>query len=243
MSISTLSNKEYKEFLQQGYTESSKEEMVYEGYKGHYVTLKKSIDTCERVARCTGCIFMSPFMAVLNTLTCCGCYAYCFKPCAEHLYGPAMDGAYIEQGFLKDDELTKNLRREDFKALGYNSFDFHTFVNENRNKAVKSTHFPQHSYIPFYGPKSNISYVIIIPFNNDEKALFYPVSNEKGEPCNTAEMQNWGEKLCGAYKEGLRNSKIQFSTKKVLDSQTSINSNYGTYQTNTYKRVEVVEYK
>jgi hypothetical protein len=240
--IEILTQDKYQQFLSEGYIEATSKPMVHCASKGRFVQLYKPLSTCERVGRMAACIFICPLSFPLSAVTC-GVIKCIYEPCVDHLVVPSIDGCYPEEGYLKNNQLTKELRDKDFEELGYNDgFTRENFINlaeSDRYPIIQSRRFPQHCYILFYGLASNFSYAITIPNHNTKLASFYPIHNDAGKPCNTEEGSKQAEILCGGYKPGAKSIKVV--TEKHLVGSTRINTAYGTFTGAAYAHEQRIE--
>jgi hypothetical protein len=232
--LDSIEPQKYRGLKEEGYNETYSLTCIYRGKQGQYVTLKQPVSACSRVVRMIGCIVAAPLSCVFTCLTCCKCDETT-NPCIEHLYAPAMDGGYIEQGFVEDLEGTLALRKKDFNALGYESFDKESMAKLVQSKqfpTIRSTKYPQHFYMPFYGPITQLSYIIVIPYGNVEDVMFFTPSNEENKPCNSEEMRESAETLCGGYKPGVR--KIQQTTESKLIGRSTYYGSFGSATGDVY---------
>ncbi len=226
--IPAISLQEYTRLLNEGYLETQSQVIIYKGKQGRFVVLEDPISPVNGVARMVGCVLVAPLACLFTLATCFCCVDNTLGPCCDHLYEPFKKGAYVEGGFMVDPEATEELRKKDFQALGYNSFDHESLVALVQSKqfpTIKSGKYPQHFYMPFYGPCSKLSYIILIPNGKVENVLFCCINNAENKPCNSEEIRLRAEKICAGYKPGV--NKIQTVSSKTLVAQTTVYGSMG----------------
>lgn len=232
--LEIFSAEKYRNLLEEGYLETSSQDVISRGMKGRYVKLEHPVSMCSRTARMAGCILSTPFVGLLSALTCFQKDST-WNPCIDHCFGPAMDGALIETGFVEDHDGTLEVRKIDFQAFGFetsNKKAWAGLVESGKFPLIQSKKFPQHFYMPFYGPKSQLSYIIVVPFGSTNDSLLYVVANKDNQPCNSQEMDVKGEMLCGGYKLGVK--KIKAVSEKQLIAQADYQGTYGTVTKKVY---------
>jgi hypothetical protein len=228
-----MSVQEYNAYLQDNYTERKSTKMYHRASIGKYVVLGQPIGTCETIARSIGCIIIAPLACL------CACFmeeqvGKCIFCCAE-----GMDGYNRVEGFVADTEATEALQNEDCKALGIDGSNLKTSLRtyvetqkEKGNLPIKSSKYPQHSYMSFYGEKSNFSYIIFLPNGKSDDVGFYPVFNKEGKPCNTQEIISMADQISGGWRKGIKT--IKAVTEKVPLASTVTNTIYGPMKGQVY---------
>ncbi len=200
--VQLFTQAKHEDMLNNNYVVVKSSVCVYRGDVGKLIKYQYPISGCERAARLVACVAVTPFSCILTTLTCGQCQAT-FIPCLGHLVGVPLDGGYLENAFVKDQEQSVELRNQDFQALGYDSSE-----NENIAELVKSEKFlvfqseksREHYYMPFYGPVSNWSYIVVIPNGKLEDLQFHTVFGNANKPLSKRGIKIRGETLCRTYR-------------------------------------------
>ena len=238
--VTNMTTEQYNQYLNEGYTLHLSQITNHQAYVGRSVILRKQLGTCESIARAIGCILVAP-LGCLTFLCCSDTVGECIQCSAE-----VLDGYHTEKGFIQDEEATRKLRNEDYRALNIEVENFKPsvkkYVLEQYNKGnppIHSADFPQHSYMSIYGPISKFSYIIVIPNNNYDDMSVYPVSNDEGDPCNAQELKKKAFKLCGGWREGVK--KILTVTSNVPIGHSTTNTVYGSFQSTTYQKIEQIK--
>ena len=196
-----LTQKAYDGYLEKGYVETSVEEVIHNGSKGRYVHLTKELSTCGQIATAAGTILGGPilFVAIIGSA---GVAAISCKSYVQYCVRPMMDGGYEVEGYVRDENLTKQLRDQDFQQLGAAAWSKQggiTLVKSGKYPWLQLKKYPQHSYISVYGPVSKISYLIVIPYKDPDKSILFAVANVEGNPCSASEIKKKAEKRCSRF--------------------------------------------
>lgn len=237
--IQKISNEEYENLQLNGYHLHSEKKMRLYCAAGNYVTLRRDLGMCERVARSIGCIIIAPLACIT---------AICFINQVEKCVicsAEAVDGYEKIVGFVKDDEATSALHKKDYAKLGIDSSNLKmglkAFLQNEASQGrypIQSQEFPQHFFFCFYGPVSKFSYIILIPNNDFDKLVLFPVCNKDGKSCNSNELKDKAYKLCAGYREGVK--KITDYMETVPIAHATTNSPYGPINTTFYENKMVI---
>ncbi len=197
----------YQSYLKAGYAPSESKPITYRGYQGTYYKLSRLVNCHEHVTNCFRCIACNSLAVIASFLTCGSCLHDTCDPCTESIENHWARGTL--EVFVCSKNETKRLKDDDFKMLGYQT----GCTSENMKQLVKKGTFPLHHceshntfwYMPFYGPKSNFSYVIIIETNEPLKSLAWAavksvkivnVWDSKNNVCSQEEMICKAEAMC-----------------------------------------------
>ncbi len=248
MSTETISQKQYDALLQEGYQVHAEQTIKFRASIGKNVVLHQPLDTCERMGKIFSCCLIAPFACLCAPIfkeAAWGC-------CESNCYQPGL--GFIEKVyFIIDPKKTAELKQQDYELLGCASegkLDNKKLANyvqqqiTNGGRKLHSSKLSEHSYMTLYGPASQFSYVIIVPFGNlhdtDNISLFAVYHTNDGKPLNSGELMQKADQACAAYRPNVNNMRV--TTETVPIAYATHDAVYGTVKSIAYENREKVIY-